>query len=98
MESSYHRERPINDIVWDDAPGMPATANSPKVAYLWGNPQDGQANGTFIKLPAGFTGKIHSHGSTFRAVVIKGQPQYLGADVKALEPGSYGGDGTSDLV
>ena len=88
-------ERPINvdasNIVWVDPPGMPASANGPKVAYLWGNLQDGQSNGTFVKLPAGFTGTIHSHGSTFRAVVVKGQPQYLGDDVKTLEPGSYFG-------
>jgi len=94
-EAFEGRERPINidasNIVWVDQPGMPAIANGPKVAFLWGNPQDGQLSGTFIKLPAGFTGKINSHGSTFRAVVIKGQPQYQGADVKSLEPGSYFG-------
>ncbi len=88
-------ERPINvdasNIVWVDPPGMPASANGPKVAYLWGNLQDGQSNGTFVRLPAGFTGKIHSYGLTFRAVVVKGQPQYLGDDVKTLEPGSYFG-------
>lgn len=88
-------ERPINvdasNIIWVDPPGMPTSANGPKVAYLWGNIKDGQSNGTFVKLPAGFTGKIHSHGSTFRAVVVKGRPQYLGDDVKTLEPGSYFG-------
>ena len=89
-------ERPVNvdasNIVWVDQPGNPASANGPKVSVLWGNPQDGHLNGTFVKLPAGFTGKINSHGSTFRAVVIKGQPQYQvpgETDVKALEPGSY---------
>ena len=88
-------ERPVNvdasNIVWVDLPGMPVSANGPKVAYLWGNLQDGQSNGTFVKLPAGFTGKIRSHGSTFRAVVIKGQPQYQVSetDIKTLEPGSY---------
>ena len=88
-------ERPINvdasNIVWVDPPGMPASSNGPKVAYLWGNRQDGQSNGTFVKLPAGFTGKIQSNGSTFRAVVIKGQPQYQVSEteVKTLEPGSY---------
>ena len=88
-------ERPINvdasNIVWVDPPGMPASANGPKIAYLWGNLQDGQSNGTFVRLPAGFTGKIHGYGSVFRAVVIKGQLQYLGDDVKTLEPGSYFG-------
>jgi quercetin dioxygenase-like cupin family protein len=49
-------------------------------------------NGTLAKLPAGFTGRIDSHGSTFRAVVIKGRPEYQApgeAEAKTLEPGSY---------
>ncbi len=86
-------ERPINvdasNIVWVDPPGMSASANGPKLAYLWGNLQKDQPNGTFIKLPAGFTGMIHSHGSIFRAVVIKGELQYLGANAMSLAPGSY---------
>ena len=89
-------EKPINvdtsNIVWIDQPGMSASTNGAKIAFLWGNPQENQLYGTFIKLPARFTGKIHSHGSTFRAVVIQGQPQYqvLGkTDVKTLTPGSY---------
>ncbi|MBT3013179.1 MAG: DUF4437 domain-containing protein [Candidatus Thiodiazotropha sp. (ex Lucina pensylvanica)] len=88
-------ERPINvdasNIVWVDPPGMPAASNGPKVAYLWGNRQEGESNGTFVRLPAGFVGKIESDGSTFRAVVIKGQPRYQVSEteVKALEPGSY---------
>jgi quercetin dioxygenase-like cupin family protein len=97
-EAFDRRERPINvdasNIVWVDPPGAPASANGPKVAFLWGNPQDDQLNGTLVKLPAGFTGKIHSHGSTFRAVVIQGRPQYQvpgKSDVKTLEPGSYFG-------
>jgi hypothetical protein len=86
-------ERPVNvdasNIVWVDQPGNPASANGPKVAFLWGNPQDGQLSGTLVRLPAGFTGKIVSQGSTFRAVVIKGQPRYLNANTMILEPGSY---------
>lgn len=88
-------ERPVNvdasNIVWIDQPGMPASANGLKVAFLWGNPQDDRLNGTLVKLPAGFTGKIRSHGSTSRAVVIQGRPQYQvpgKSDVKTLEPGS----------
>lgn len=97
-------EKPVNvdasNIVWQDAsdiagvnlPAMPASPDGPKIAFLWGNPQQDQLNGTLIKLPAGFTGKIDSHGSTFRAVVIKGEPQYQVPgedDGKTLEPGSY---------
>ncbi len=97
-------EKPVNvdasNIVWVDASnstwvdqtGVPASASGPKVAFLWGNPQDNQLNGTLVKLPGGFAGKINCHGSIFRAVVIKGQPQYRvpgEIDVKTMEPGSY---------
>ena len=97
-EAFDHGERPINvdasNIVWVDPPGAPASADGPKVASLWRKPQDGQLNGTLVKLPAGFTGKIKSQGSTFRAVIIKGQPQCHvpgESDIKTLEPGSYFG-------
>ncbi len=104
QEAFRNRESPINvdisnivwlnasDTTWIDQPEMQASANGPKMAFLWGNPQDGQLNGTLVKLPSGFTGKIRSHGSTFRAVIIQGQPQYhvpSENDVKILEPGSY---------
>ena len=62
-----------SNIVWVDPSGLPAVADGPKLAYLWGNLQDGQPNGTFVRFPAGFNGKLQSHGSTFRAVVIQGQ-------------------------
>ena len=88
-------ERPVNidasNIVWVDPPGISASDNGPKLSYLWGNLSDGQSNGTFIKLPAGFSGKIHNQGSVFRAVVIKGQAILSSAEDKALDPGSYFG-------
>jgi len=87
-------ERPINvdasNIVWIDSPGMSAS-NGPKIAYLWGKLIEGQSNGSFIKLPAGFNGKLHSQGSYFRAVIIEGQVEYLGTKNKTLDPGSYFG-------
>ena len=87
-------ERPVNvdasNIVWVDPPGISDSDNGPKLSYLWGNLSDGQSYGTFIKLPSGFSGKIHSRGSVFRAVVIKGQAQ-LGTDDRVLHPGSYFG-------
>jgi hypothetical protein len=89
-------ERPVNvdasNIVWIDQPDIPASADRPKIAFLWGNPQGDQLNGTLVKMPAGFAGRIDSRGSTFRAVVIKGQPQYRVPgenDIKTLEPGSH---------
>lgn len=96
-------ERPVNvdksnivwlgasDITWLAQHGVEDAGKGPKVAYLWGDTEEGQLNGTLIKLPSGFKGKINSHGSDFRAVVIKGAPQYeMGeAESKTLEPGSY---------
>ena len=97
-------ERPVNvdasNIVWLDAsnatlinqPAIPATAKGPKIALLWGNPQDDQLNGTLVKLPAEFTGKIRSRSSTFHAVVIQGRPNHRvqgQTDIRSMEPGSY---------
>lgn len=89
-------ERPINvdvsNIVWLDPPGMSPSAIGPKLAFLWGTPQDDETNGTLVKLPTGYRGKIRSHGSTFRAVVIQGQPQHRvpgKTDIQTLEPGGY---------
>ena len=86
-------ERPVNvdpsNIVWLDPPGMPANTDGPKLAYLWGNPEGDQTNGTFVKLPSGFQGEIHTVASVFRAVVIKGQLKCTGDKVWNLLPGSY---------
>jgi hypothetical protein len=88
-------ERPINvdpsNLVWVAPTGRPVSPDGPQLAYLWGNLEDGQSNGTFIKLPAGFDGKIESHGDTFRAVVIQGTLNYGQTDPTGLEPGSYFG-------
>jgi hypothetical protein len=88
-------ERAINvdasNIVWVDLPGGSTLPSGPKVAYLWGSLQRGQANGTFVKLPTGFEGKIVSRGLLFRAVVIKGAPHYQVSETKIqrMEPGGY---------
>ena len=85
-------ERPVNvdvsNLVWVDPPGLPSADDGPKLAYLWGSLKGNEANGTFIKLPAGFQGTLHSHASTFRVVVIQGQ---LKTSDKVLGPGSYVG-------
>ena len=64
-EAFDNGERPVNvnksnivwldasNMVWIDQPKTSVSINSPKVAFLWGNPQDDQLNGTLIKLPTG---------------------------------------------
>tara|TARA_R110002096_G_scaffold147220_11_gene306934 strand:- start:2738 stop:3670 length:933 start_codon:yes stop_codon:yes gene_type:complete len=101
-EATDNGERPINvhqsNIVWLDAthitwierthPG----AEGPEIAFLWGKPEEDEATGTLLKLPAGFRGEIRSGSSFFRSVVIEGQPSLRGTnetEAKTLEPGSY---------
>lgn len=97
-------ERPINiyksnvvwlnasDITWIDQPGLPAFADAPQIAFLWGKLYNGQLNGSFVKLPARFVGTIRSNALTFGAVVVNGQLQHQVPGVtklKSLDPGSY---------
>ncbi|GJL51609.1 MAG: hypothetical protein NPIRA01_28360 [Nitrospirales bacterium] len=105
-EAFDNGERPVNvdvsnivwldasDITWIDQTTKPAFTHGPKLVFLWGMPQDDQLSGSLVKLPVGFSGKIRSRGSTFRAVVIQGRPQYRmpgETDVRTLAPGSYFG-------
>lgn len=85
-------ERPINvdntNLVWLDASNIKwIKENNTKAAFLW--EQENGFKGTLISLPIGFNGKIYSKGVSFGAVVLKGNPKYLGKENKVLETGSY---------
>lgn len=96
-------ERPVNmeasNVIWVDASNitwidsqadMPGVQKRPKVAFLWGKPQEGELNGTLIRLPAGFAGEILSNGSDLKVVVIKGLVKSpLNGTYKTMGPGSY---------
>lgn len=105
-EAFDNGERPVNveqsnlvwldasNITWIEQPGAPDSTNGPKLAFLWGAPEDNQLNGTLVTLPTGFTGDLRSSGSTLRAVVIQGKTNYQQSDEATaadLEPGSYFG-------
>ena len=89
-----------SNIVWLDATNthwiqqpknIPFTS-APKLAFLWGKPQGNQLNGSFVKLPAGFSGKIKTNQSLLRGVIIQGRVDYHGMNLtgdKTLVPGSY---------
>ncbi len=87
-------ERPINvderNVVWLDPTDVKWIEKSKaKIAYLWGKPQ--LANGSFVKLPAGFKGKIESDKG-LKAVVVSGEATHQWGDDKtrtALSPGSF---------
>ena len=89
-------ERPVNidksNLVWIDLPQKSGADSAAQIAYLWGNPQGSEPYATMLKIPTGFSGYIHTLGSTFRAVVIEGQPNYHTTgekEPKVLEAGSY---------
>jgi hypothetical protein len=90
-------ERPINvdvsNLVWVNMPGKQDTSIMPEIAYLWGTPGQDRSYGSFIKLPAGFSGQIRTNDSTLRAVIVQGMAEYNvpGNAVTILEPGSYFG-------
>lgn len=95
-EAFESEDRPLNvhesNITWAEQPRASASANGPKVARLWGNPQDAQPSGALVRLPPGFSGTMRSHGASFRAVVIKGRPKHGvpgQTEVKTMAPGSY---------
>ncbi|MES9991589.1 MAG: DUF4437 domain-containing protein [Candidatus Thiodiazotropha sp.] len=87
-------ERPINvderNLVWLDASDVEwLEKGKVQLAYLWGEP-DG-ANGSFIKLPAGFEGIIENDKG-LKAVVVKGKGAHQWNKEKAetmLSPGSF---------
>lgn len=97
-------EQPLNlaadNIVWLAAPGQETNSQGnfagAEVAYLWGRFESARRNdnpvwnGSFVKLPAGFKGRIQSSSPALHAVLISGQIT-LGADEQALTTGSYFG-------
>lgn len=108
-------ERPVNvdagnvvwldssDVTWVDQSGSSDKANRVKMAFLWGEIQDGQDNGSFIKVPAGFSGQLQGNEAWLRAVVIKGNMDHripTESNVRNLGPGSYFGSqgGTSQQI
>lgn len=89
-----------SNIVWLDAsnthwikqPKNTLIEDAPKVAFLWGKPQGNQLNGTFVKLPSGFSGKLQANQSMLRGVIIQGSVNYQvkdKVDKNTLVPGSY---------
>lgn len=83
-----------SNVTWIGTAGASDSPDRPKLAFLWGSPDDGRKNGTFLKLPAGFSGELRGNSSWLRAVVIKGRTshQLTGkTDIKSLAPGSYFG-------
>ncbi len=90
-------ERPINieaqNIMWLEAADTTwIKGDGPKLAYLWGKIAGKDKNGTFIKLPPGYSGKLNTTAPLMRVVTIQGTIKVGlsgGSDKQTLDPGSY---------
>lgn len=87
-------ERPINldesNLVWLNSKDVKwLEKRKIKIAYLWGKPQ--LANGSFVKLQAGFKGAINNDNE-LKAVVVSGKVTHQWNNEKtktALSPSSF---------
>ena len=83
-----------SNLVWlkaSDLAHMRRTMG-PEITLLWGSTEDGQMNGTLVRLPDGFRGKLNGNGSLLQAVIIDGQLHHSSnrySDHSELNPGSY---------
>ncbi|MEM8843635.1 MAG: DUF4437 domain-containing protein [Pseudomonadota bacterium] len=89
-----------SNIVWLDATNTQwikqaentSSKSAAKIAFLWGEPQGKELNGTFVKLPAGSSGKILVDQPIMRGVLIQGKVNHgieAKGDQNTLMPGSY---------
>jgi hypothetical protein len=74
------------EVKWDDMSGV-------KLGTLAGDYAKGPY-GALMKLPAGYTSKLHSHTGTYEAVQISGTSSHWmrgedGTKAKKMTPGSY---------
>jgi len=68
--------------------------NPVEAALLWGDPAKGPA-AFLVRMPKGYAEPLHSHTSTYRAVLLEGQFQSRGKDAATdfssdvYKPGAY---------
>jgi quercetin dioxygenase-like cupin family protein len=74
------------------APLDPTQPDGMKAAFLFGDPKTGPM-GMILEVPPGGKAPIHSHTSSYHALILEGAPTHWPAHEKtegdALEPGSY---------
>ncbi|MHA3980541.1 DUF4437 domain-containing protein [Halovulum sp. GXIMD14794] len=97
-EAFENDEHPVNldagNIVWLEASDVTwvQQGDGPEMAFLWGGTGEGVMNGTFLKVPAGFSGDLRGNGADLRVVSISGQFSLQTEDgPQSLTPGSYFG-------
>lgn len=91
-EAFDNGERPVNvdpsNIVWVDKSVSSKIKGKVEQAFLWGKMGHKDLSGSFIKLPAGFSGKIKSKGKSFKAVLTQGELKHRESS-SSLDVGSH---------
>ena len=80
---------PAGDIQWMTPDHLPAGC---EVAFLWGEPQTNGRHGTFLRLPAGFSGHLLAQDDC-RAVVVQGalqRPSHTSKPTRVHGTGKFG--------
>lgn len=99
-EAFDNGELPINlvpsNMVWlssEDTSWITAKkGTAAELTFLWGEPQEGKASGSLVKLGKGVTAILTNAGEKIDAVVIKGTLNYASssaAETRKLEVGSH---------
>ena len=85
----------VSDIRWI----QPVKAETKtQISFLWGNTEEAQLNGSLLKLPVGFKGKIVTESEHFRAVMISGEATYKDGKsiIHLLPASSFGSEGHTE--
>lgn len=80
-----------NDVTWIESDHLSAGL---EMAFLWGKPKEGRANGTFLKFAEGVSASLKSAASPLKLVLLRGRLTHSAGDLAAastLETGSYFG-------
>ncbi|CAA0110865.1 Uncharacterised protein [BD1-7 clade bacterium] len=73
-----------NDIQWQQLGNTPM-----QFAVMWGDREHG-ANGTYLKLPAGFETGVHGHSHDYNGITLQGTWEHkIDGQWQRLPPGSY---------
>ncbi len=74
----------FDEIQWQQLGETPI-----QYAVMWGDREHG-ANGTYLKLPAGFETGVHGHSHAYNGVTLRGVWEHkIDGKWKRLPPGSY---------
>ena len=80
----------VDDFEWISASSR--IEEGPEVAVLWGDLGEESLSGSFVKLPGGYSGSLHTIGGDLQSVIIQGDVAHsvsMVTDRRVIRPGGY---------